>query len=153
MLKAQAAPQQNKRTATKPSTGGHRLAPLSPQPSLLRPANDRVNASSYSRPLKNSRVCENGTLQADGIWVKVYRRALADALQPVARTGARMQPLNESSHHCGDEDRTRQMVCGASAALGPNRDAGEKHQSYHRHVEVRGSGSTSVQKTELGRRP
>lgn len=52
-------------------------------------------------------MCENGTLQIDGIWVKVYVRALADALQLAAQTGARMQPLNETLNYCGDVERTR----------------------------------------------
>lgn len=63
--------------------------------------------------------------------MKVYGRVPAEALQPVARSGATMQPLKENSHHYGDMERMRQMVCGASATLGPNRDAGGKQQSYH----------------------
>jgi hypothetical protein len=96
-------------------------------------------------------VCENGTVQADGIWVKVHGRAQPDALQPVARSGAKTQPLNETSHYCGDVGRMRQMDCGATATLGPNRDAGGRQQRYH--GEVRRGDSTSVQKRELGQRP
>ena len=80
--------------------------------------------------------------------MKVYGRTLADALH---RSGARIQPLNESSHHYGDVERMRQMLCGASATLGPNRDAGGKQERYH--GEVRRGDSTSVQKTEVGQRP
>lgn len=107
-----------------------------------------MNASLYSTPLKMSRVYENGTVQIDGIWVKVCGRALPDALQPVPPSGARMQPLNESSHHYGDVKRMRQMIC---EALLPSRDVGGKRVRYQ--GEARGSDSTSVQKSELGRRP
>jgi hypothetical protein len=62
-----------------------------------------------------------------------------------------MQPPNESSHHYGDVERMRQMVCGATAMLGSNRDAGGKYQRYH--GEVRESDSMSEQKRELGQRP
>ena len=99
-------------------------------------------------------MCENATIQADGIWVRVYGRALADALQPVPRSGARMQPLNVTSHYYRDHrdvDRTRQMDCGASATLGPNRDVGGKQQRYHGGA--RGGDPTSAQKRELGQRP
>jgi len=62
-----------------------------------------------------------------------------------------MPPLNESSHHHGDMGRMRQMVCGASATPGPNRDAGGKQRRHH--CGVRGTDSTSAQKWELGQWP
>ena len=96
-------------------------------------------------------MCENGTVQTDGIWVKVYGRALAEALQPVTLTGARMQPLNESSHYYGDVQQMRQMVCGVTAKLWLNRDAAGKRQTFH--GEGRGGDPTSVQKRELRQRP
>jgi hypothetical protein len=48
-------------------------------------------------------MCDNGTVETDGIWVKVYRRAQVDgALHPVARSGVTFS--GESTHHYGDVD-------------------------------------------------
>lgn len=78
-----------------------------PKPLISVLVCESASANLYLRSLKRWRVCGDGRDLIDGTWVRVYGQSWAAARW--ARSGARLQWLNESWVHYDDEEQTPQM--------------------------------------------